>query len=404
MTTTITRFITRISCAFAVAAVLLPPVSVPAWSAETGEVDPGSVSDGLKAIFSYGKGAKLIKDRLNANTVTVMSGTIGGTYVQFGADLASVLDDGDDMRVLPIIGRGSVQSIADILFLKGVDIGIMRADTLDYLERKGYTGNIKNQFTYITKLYNEEMHVVAPKSIRKLSDLNGKRVAIDLPNGGTFVTAITIFERLGIKPVYAYIEQRIAYEKLKRGELDAVIAVQGAPSRAVSQVTGDNLHFVPIEYSAPLQGDYLPSVLKAEDYPSLIPPGERVDTVAVPAILAAYNWPANTDRYRKVDHFVQVFFDKFQNFQQPPFHPKWKEVVLGAPLKGWQRFRPAQVWLDQHSNAASSSDVRGKFDDFLTSRAIPANERAALTPEQSEGLFQQFLKWQTMQDQKGIKR
>ena len=394
-----TRFI--ISRAFAVAALLLS-AAIPAWSADTTEVDPASVSDGLKAIFSYGNGTKAIKDRLNANTVTVMSGTIGGTYVQFGADLASVLDDGDDMRVLPIIGRGSVQSIADILFLRGVDVGIMRADTLDYLEKKGYTGNIKGQFTYITKLYNEEMHVVAPKSIRKLSDLNGKRVAIDLPNGGTFVTAITIFERLGIKPVYAYIEQRIAYEKLKRGELDAVVAVQGAPSRAVSQVKGDNLHFVPIEYTTPLQGDYLPSVLKAEDYPTLMAPGERVDTVAVPAILAAYNWPANTDRYRKVEHFVHVFFDKFQNFQQPPFHPKWKEVVLGAPLKGWQRFRPAQEWLDQHAGT-TSSDARGRFDAFLASRAIPANERAALTPEQSETLFQQFLVWQSAQDQRGIK-
>jgi len=211
-----------------------------------GEIDPGAVSDGLKAIFSYSSGNKSTRERLNANTVTVMTGTIGGTYVQFGADLASVLDDGDQMRVLPIVGRGSVQSIADILFLKGVDLGIMRADTLDYLERKGYTGNIRGQFAYITKLYNEEMHVVARTSIKSLGDLNGKRVAVDLPNGGTFVTAITIFERLGIKPVYAFIEQRVAYEKLKNGELDAVVAVQGSPSRAVSQVKGDNLHFVPI--------------------------------------------------------------------------------------------------------------------------------------------------------------
>jgi TRAP-type uncharacterized transport system substrate-binding protein len=172
-----------------------------------GEVDPAAVSDGLKAIFSYSAGTR---ERLNANTVTVMTGTIGGTYVQFGADLASVLDDGDQMRVLPIVGRGSVQSIADILFLKGVDLGIMRADTLDYLERKGYTGNIRGQFAYITKLYNEEMHVVAKTSIRSLTDLNGRRVAVDLPNGGTFVTAITICERLGIRPVYAFIEQRVA--------------------------------------------------------------------------------------------------------------------------------------------------------------------------------------------------
>src|SRR6266480_4386912 len=196
-------------------AAMIMMASGVAAHAEQTDYDPAKVSDSLKAIFQFGSVST--KKALNANTVTLLTGTIGGTYVQFGADLASVLDDDGNLRVLPIIGRGSVQSIADILFLKGVDVGIMRADTLDYLEKKGYTGNIKNQFTYITKLYNEEMHVVAPKSIRKLSDLNGRRVAIDLPNGGTFVTAITIFERLGIKPVYAFIEQRVAYEKLKSG-------------------------------------------------------------------------------------------------------------------------------------------------------------------------------------------
>src|SRR5438093_12350859 len=80
-----------------------------------GEIDPAAVSEGLKAIFNYTAGNKGTRERLNANTVTVMTGTIGGTYVQFGADLASVLDDGDQIRVLPIVGRGSVQSIADIL-------------------------------------------------------------------------------------------------------------------------------------------------------------------------------------------------------------------------------------------------------------------------------------------------
>src|SRR6266536_3011772 len=129
-----------------------------------------------------------------------MSGTIGGTYVQFGADLASALDDGDNS----IIGRGWVQGVADILFLKGVDLGIVRSDTLDYFEKKGYATNIKKQFTYITKLYNEEMHVVAPKTIRTLSDLEGKTVAVDLPNGGTFVTSAMVFERLGIKANFAY--------------------------------------------------------------------------------------------------------------------------------------------------------------------------------------------------------
>jgi hypothetical protein len=44
-----------------------------------GEIDPAAVSDGLKAIFSYSSGNKSTRERLNANTVTVMTGTIGGT-------------------------------------------------------------------------------------------------------------------------------------------------------------------------------------------------------------------------------------------------------------------------------------------------------------------------------------
>ena len=161
-------------------------------------IDPAKVSDSLKAIFQFGSAAT--KQALNANTVTLISGTIGGTYVQFGADLASVLDDGNKLRVLPIVGRGSVQSVADILFLQGVDLGIVRADTLDYLERKGFAKDIKKQFTYVTKLYNEEMQVIAPKSVQSLKDLEGKTVSVDLPNGGTFVTVLTVFDGSGSRP------------------------------------------------------------------------------------------------------------------------------------------------------------------------------------------------------------
>jgi len=377
---------------FLAAALSLFAVTSPGV-AEQGQIDPGQVSEGLKAIFSYGNTTNKTKDRLNANTTTVITGTIGGTYVQFGADLASVLDDGDQLRVLPIVGRGSVQSIADILFLKGVDLGIIRADTLDYLEKKDYASNIKRQFAYITKLYNEEMHIVAPKTIQKMSDLEGKIVSVDLPNGGTFVTAITVFERLGVKANFVFIEQRIAYEKLRKGEIDALVAVQGAPSKFITQIKDDSLHFVPIDYPAPLQVDYLPSQLKSEDYPALIPAGERVDTIAVPAILAAYNWSPGSDRYRKVEHFVQAFFDKFKEFQQPPFHSKWKEVMLSAPLKGWTRFPAAQTWLDQHSKQALK-ETQSKFDLFLATRASQAEKLSLATPEQNALLFQQFLQWQ----------
>src|SRR5437899_4685563 len=354
-------------------------------AAET-EYDPAKVSDSLKAIFQFGSVAT--KQALNQNTVTLISGTIGGTYVQFGADLASVLDDGNKLRVLPIVGRGSVRSVADILFLQGVDLGIVRSDTLDYLERKGFPKDIKKQFTYVTKLYNEGMHVIASKSVRNLRDLEGKTVSVDLPNGGTFVTALTVFERLGMKPKVVYIEQRIALEKLKAGEIDAVIVCGGRPYKSVSSFKDDRFHLVTVDYEKPLQNDYLPASLSAKDYPNLISGEERVDTIAVPAVLAAYNWAPNTDRYRKLALFVDAFFAKFPTFQNPPFHPKWKEVSLSAPLADWIRFPAAKQWLDQHGIQPVARD---RFEDSL--KQSPAGAKVQSESEK-EALFKQFQAWE----------
>ena len=358
--------------------------------AEDGVYDPAKVSDSLKAIFQFGSVAT--KQALNANTVTLISGTIGGTYVQFGADLASVLDDGNKLRVLPIVGRGSVQSVADILFLQGVDLGIVRSDTLDYLERKGFAKDIKKQFTYVTKLYNEEVHVIASKSIHNLRDLEGKTVSVDLPNGGTFVTALTVFDRLGMKPNVVYIEQRIALEKMRNGEIDAVIVCGGKPYKSVSSFKDDRFHLVTVDYSKPLQADYLPATLSAKDYPNLIAEDEKVDTIAVPAVLAAYNWAPNTDRYRKLAQFVDAFFTKFPAFQNPPFHPKWKEVSLAAPLADWQRFPAAKQWLDQHG---IEPVARSRFNEFLKQTSAagkPYNDT------DKEALFRQFKAWEAEQN------
>jgi hypothetical protein len=93
--------------------------------------------------------------------------------------------------------------------------------------------------------------------------------------------------------------------------------------------------------------------------------------------------------------FVDAFFKEFPNFQRSPFHPKWKEVSLSAPLRGWERFAPAQRWLDQNVGAQQS---RIKFEQFLTE-----NQRSNETPPSAadkEALFQQFRAWEAAQNSK----
>ena len=106
-------------------------------------------------------------------------------------------------------------------------------------------------------------------------------------------------------------------------------------------------------------------------------------------LLAAYNWGPKTERYRKLALFVDAFFTKFPTFQNPPFHPKWKEVSLSAPLPDWQRLPVAEQWLKSHNVEAVS---RAKFDEFL--KQSPATAANVKTDADRESLFRQFQAWE----------
>ena len=90
---------------------------------------------------------------------------------------------------------------------------------------------------------------------------------------------------------------------------------------------------------------------------------------------------------------MDAFFNKIAALQQAPFHPKWKEVALNAPLPGWARFKPAQEWLDRNSSVMASADTRRRFDQFLSEN----QGRGLAKPEEREVLFRQFLEWQKNQ-------
>jgi branched-chain amino acid transport system substrate-binding protein len=295
--------------------------------------------------------------------------------VQAGAELATVVDDGANLRVLPIVGRGSVQTLVDIL--KDVDLGIVHKDAVGYLERKGYASNIRNQLVYVARLFAEEMHVLAPRAIVSMQDLDGKTVAVDQPDGGAFVTAINVFERLGIRTHVLAVEPRAALDMLRRGDIDAIVAVEGKPLQWLAQITDTDLHLVPVDYARSMRHEYLAAQLSSADYPNLVARGEVVETIATDAILASYNWPPDTEHYRRLSNLVESFFSHSAQLQRPSFHPKWRELAPRATVTGWTRFRPAQEWLDRSGVSAAPA-------------AAAAGSRVA-TPDSSRTLYRPFL-------------
>jgi len=331
----------------------------------------------------------------NSGTVGIVSGGVEGTYVRIAADLASVLDDGDTLRVLPMLGKGSVQNLKDIVLLKGIDVGIVQSDVLAYAKRERLLPNLDRRIKYIAKLYNEEMHILAGPGVTRIEDLAGRKVNFDVQGSGTSMTASLVFDMLGIKVEPQADDQALALEKLRKGEIAAMAYVAGKPTRLFRDLKGNNgLHFLSIPMSAALLDTYLPSRLTSADYEGLVKPGEEVDTVAVGAVMAVYGWDRDVDRHRKVARFVDAFFSKFDEFLKPPRHPKWKEVNLAADVPGWTRFEPAEQWLRQASSAKEPQTAAARkeeFRSFVEQRGVP--------PQQAEKLFEQFLLWQARSPQ-----
>jgi len=330
-------------------------------------------------------------ERLNANTIAIVAGNPNATYLSIAYDMSDVLDDGDNFRVLPVIGKGGGQNIRDVRFLKGVDLGITQSIILNQFRADNEIGNIDDKIDYIAKLFNEEMHVVvrADSGINSLADLNGKNVNFSDVGSGSQLSSRDIFKRLGIAPHEVNMGQGDALEKLKSGELAATILIAGKPTGAMGKLkAGDGFRFLQVPFAKPLQADYLPAALTHADYPGMVEAGHDVNTIAVSAVLIAYNWPRDSDRYRRIAKFVEVFFPKLAEFQKAPHHPKWRETNLAATLPGWTRFPAAQEWLDQHHDAQPAA-TRDQFNQFLASKGD-----AAANPADREQLFQEFLKWQ----------
>jgi TRAP transporter TAXI family solute receptor len=329
--------------------------------------------------------------RANAGTVGIIAGGVDGTYIRIAADLAAVLDDGDRLRVLSVLGKGSLQNIADILNLRGIDIGIVQADVLAYATRKQAYPGIEQSIQYVTKLYDEEIHILAGPGIGSLQDLAGKTVNADVRGSGTAMTATVLFESLNIAVQLTNNGQADALDRLKRQEIAALVYVAGKPARLFSGIEGGTpLHFLPIPLTKELLETYLPTQLTHDDYPQLVPDETPVDTLAVGSVMATFAWKPGTERYKKVARFVDEFFDKFETFTRPPRHPKWREVNLAAQVPGWTRFPEAQAWLARQ--AVASAVQQQSFGDFL---ARTGGATADLTAAQKDALFREFLNWQS---------
>ncbi|MBV8131102.1 MAG: TRAP transporter substrate-binding protein [Alphaproteobacteria bacterium] len=334
---------------------------------------------------------------VNRGVVQLETGRAAGTSVRIAEDLVNLIDDGATRRVLPVIGKGSLQNITDLKLLRGIDMAILQADVLDYARQKNFLPGIEYWANYIAKLYNEEFHLLARRDIKRVADLANQKVNIDLHGAGTEITASRLFDLLQITVTPTYDDQELALEKLRKGDIAALAFVAGKPAPLFCSIPRDDgLHFLAVPLNPSVTAAYVPTRLTAEDYPDLVPQDQPIDTVAVGAVLAAANLQVGSERYRNLVNFVDAFFTGFQSLLEPGHHPKWHEVNIMAELPGWRRFPPAEQWLQRNAPVAAVpnlQDLKTIFSRFVDERQ-QATGGLPMTQQEKDQLFGQFEAWQ----------
>jgi TRAP-type uncharacterized transport system substrate-binding protein len=298
-------------------------------------------------------GEAQIRDRLNAATIGLAGGLLEGAPIRFATEIARVVNDGGAVHVLPIVTLGPTENVNDLLYLRGVDTAIINSDSLE--EYKSQVPQIQQRITYLLSLFPSELDIFVRPEIRSLSGLTGKKVNFNTQGTAAAYSGPLIFSRLGVDVEKMFIPHPVALEQMKRGEIAGVVFVTSKPVDAfVKGKWEEGFKFLPVEYGSKFEDYYLPSYLEQADYPNLVPKGERIATIAVPTILASFNWRTDSPRYRRVARFVDELFSRADKLKSPGFDAKWKDVNLTTRAPGLERFQAAQEWLDRASPSKQS--------------------------------------------------
>ena len=337
-----------------------------------------------------------VRERKNAATVGVAGGLLSGTYMKFADELAQVLDDGDNLRILPIVTYGAASNLDDLLYLRGVDVAVTQSDVFEYFRTQRKIANLDKRVNYIIRLPVSEVHLLARTEIKSIEDLRGKKVSFGPAGSASSLTGTIVFQRLGVQVEQVLLDNPTALQKLKTGEISALVRVIGKPIDFFEKIPANSgLHFVSIPFSKTFADYYTVGELTKQEYPTLVTEGDRVDTIAVPAVLAVFNWQKGTDRYMRVQRFVQALFNNWDKFRQPPRHPKWRDVNLAATVPGWTRFSVASEMLDQlAAKAAAQTAAHAQANSADFASFLAANGGASLNAQQRDALFRQFVDWQ----------
>ena len=304
----------------------------------------------LAVVLSTGVRSEDLRSlKLNQSTVGLLASQ--PSLSEDVLEMANAMDHTDGLRVLPILGRGSLQSINDLLFLRGVDVALLSSDSLAFVKKHDLYKDETGKLAYLAKLATLNVVVVARKDIAGVNSLEDMRIATGPANSDEFVAAELIFDALGTKFERVPTTGKNSVAALLDGRIDAAVFV-GTPSyRLLNSIKANSgLHILSLALPESLAETYSPAILESSDFPNLIAEGTAVETVAAALILAVFDWPERSERFYKLKKFNKALLSTYlatrtaeQGTNFSAAVPGWKQYLTAKDLMG--NIKPPQQSL-----------------------------------------------------------
>lgn len=191
---------------------------------------------------------------MDADFLTIASGSSSGVYYQIGATMADVLASelGSDTSSQPT--GGSVENI-NLLSDNNAELAIVSSDAIaQSMEGLGpFEDDARDDLMGIMTMYPNTFHLVAQSSsgIESIEDLKGANVAVgDIGSGVELNTRAVLdaYEMSYDDINEDYLSYAEAADQIANGHIDAMFISTGVPNPAATELgTQTSIHTVPID-------------------------------------------------------------------------------------------------------------------------------------------------------------
>jgi uncharacterized protein len=265
---------------------------------------------------------------------TIATGPSDGSYFQIAQDIKNVVGkEGIDLQVMAT--KGSLENL-ELLTSGKADLAIVQLDALRFISdvaKQDLGVDVFQKIKVVLNLYPEEIHILTnKKDIQTFYNLEGKRVSVGAPGGGTAVTAAVLFNLYDIKSTVSEEPFEEAIKKMDQGTLDAVIFVGGAPVPFIGKLD-NRFHFVRLPSNPILDQIYLRVQLGKQQYGWA---GADTETYAVPSVIMGLD--KRDEKYvTQMQQLVLTILNNRESLEANG-HPKWKSAIIRTyfPQRGYE--------------------------------------------------------------------